>query len=1040
MYTIEQYTNDNISLVDSLVVKLGATAEQINRTIASRYGIKIDEDDPYSWRYYLNISGKKHITNERVEMIAIETDKAVELTREMLLRYPATLRELTLRGEYYMVLINKYPKDISYINGCLNPIDIDTAISAADGTILSYNHLLVDSNEYDLIDGIELYIKGFLNRWFIEDYAATDNLYISSVLGVLFSNLPNKVSNLRLQNINTNKVSRFHLEHFFRSRYDLWDEVSVLNDTSRMWLYKNLDYVIQNIGKHKTFTKLIDNVFESNKIGVGEIILDTAGISPTTGNDIHDPAYTKTSDNFVAKKLNSSYGLEHNNVYSLKNILSREYDTTLTENNPDLDFTHNHIQNRLIKNTQFAQKTKLLDINKFKESKMYDIDMFQFVLEYLATYSANNKYTPVYRYIDVTTNTTYNLTPYDGYLLILKNMFMLHKINDFKLDTLETSYILDTRRSFRSKAMNMYDDESFDLYHRILYDKYPVDTTGFYSVDEFGKYITECADFITTSWIYAANSENAVISANIRLIMERAVVKEKIDFKVDGVALTIDELLSSRDIEILMLGGYDHAGNISELLKIFTGVDIFKQDEITTITNKYVSLLTKLSSYTSQVTVLKDEITELDISYSHLAVLNAGVGFVNVLKAGVGGAMEEPKFKLYCLGNSYVDKVSSINMKRIPYSYDNKAVNNYGYAESIEESELEFNMIKPKMSIVITNRELPMFVPNYSMSANDFIPVLNTIEHRDHHPDYTGETDYKSLGIAIVDNGDDLTVSYNKPFVVVNDVKADFQMAVPFANFASNDFIPEVDKVSHLSLNADVSKTLNYSTLGYAVATDDEFTFDINKPIVSGSGMKAEPRMYFPAANFDSNNFNFETRVTDKNVYPEYTVTSKYIGIATQDILDDVSININKPNVSITSKGIFESTQAPGVATGNTFVTKLNHISHNDLVPETNIAKENIKNQLGYATVTEETDIEISDNRPAIHISGVSAYVNEDNPVTNFDGNDFISTAEDTNNGDGTVNDIKTIRNNEIITYVDDLHDSETILITTTPRMVIEMD
>ncbi len=48
-------------------------------------------------------------------------------------------------------------------------------------------------------------------------------------------------------------------------------QVNYLNNISKFWLYRNLDYIKHNIGKSKTLKLLIDNVFTPNSIGIAKL-------------------------------------------------------------------------------------------------------------------------------------------------------------------------------------------------------------------------------------------------------------------------------------------------------------------------------------------------------------------------------------------------------------------------------------------------------------------------------------------------------------------------------------------------------------------------------------------------------------------------------------------------------------------------------------------------------------------------------------------------------------------------------------------------
>lgn len=91
------------------------------------------EDLPKTWRYYLNISGEKHFSNDLVLITLKETNQEVELTKDLLLKYKDTRNELWKQDEFYKSIISKYPNETLYIHGCMFPSNLDDVIDAPPG-------------------------------------------------------------------------------------------------------------------------------------------------------------------------------------------------------------------------------------------------------------------------------------------------------------------------------------------------------------------------------------------------------------------------------------------------------------------------------------------------------------------------------------------------------------------------------------------------------------------------------------------------------------------------------------------------------------------------------------------------------------------------------------------------------------------------------------------------------------------------------------------------------------------------------------------
>lgn len=259
-----------LDLTKSIVFKLNVLPLAINKHLESRG--HVISSDPREWKYFLNISGVKHYTNNDVKITALEDGLEYSLTKELLEEHKYTREVLMSNGSYYSELTSKYPLDSEYIMGCINPIDIDYAISAPDGTVLGYFNHLVEPQEINLIDNISKYLKKEIYRWKIDKFLEFENLYVQTLLPILYLNLPSVILNQRLRNINTPYVHSYFMDIYFKSN-GLNDEVNYLNKKSRFWLYRNLDYIKHNIGKNDTLNKLIENVFNANNIGISKIDL-----------------------------------------------------------------------------------------------------------------------------------------------------------------------------------------------------------------------------------------------------------------------------------------------------------------------------------------------------------------------------------------------------------------------------------------------------------------------------------------------------------------------------------------------------------------------------------------------------------------------------------------------------------------------------------------------------------------------------------------------------------------------------------------------
>lgn len=261
----ELYKQKVYSLAKTLVIKSDAAAKAVN-TGLEQMGYYVDRFDPKTWKYYLNLSGVYHQTDSLMTVTSMDTREEIAFTKENLLIHRATAREYAYGSRYYNELLRRYPNQESLIIGILNPVNINTAIAAEDGTILQFDHTLVEDNEVSLIKRLETWIKGIMIRWNVADYSITDDLYVPAFLGVLYSQIPAKILNLRLDACHTNEVHSYHIREYLASNGKLENFLDFLTKKQALFLYRNIRYIHRNAGKAETFELLVKRILTERGI------------------------------------------------------------------------------------------------------------------------------------------------------------------------------------------------------------------------------------------------------------------------------------------------------------------------------------------------------------------------------------------------------------------------------------------------------------------------------------------------------------------------------------------------------------------------------------------------------------------------------------------------------------------------------------------------------------------------------------------------------------------------------------------------------
>jgi len=257
--TYDLYRQSCINLARSIILKSSETAAAINAEL-ELLGVEVDQTNPSTWKYYLNLSGQYHPFDTPMTVTSLDTLEIIAFTRESLEIHRSTAKAYTFNSDAYMSLLSRYPEQETLIRGIVNPVELEQSIPADDWDILFYNDDLVETNEADLITRIQLWIKRHMLRWHISDYTISDDLYLAAALGVLYSHLPNAIMNIRLDNAKTYKAHSYHVWTYLASNGGLSGYRESLTTAQALFLYRNIRYIYKNSGKTSTFRLLIQNL------------------------------------------------------------------------------------------------------------------------------------------------------------------------------------------------------------------------------------------------------------------------------------------------------------------------------------------------------------------------------------------------------------------------------------------------------------------------------------------------------------------------------------------------------------------------------------------------------------------------------------------------------------------------------------------------------------------------------------------------------------------------------------------------------------
>lgn len=275
----ELYRINCINLVESFIVKFSDEAYCNNKVIINAG--ELVEKDPTTWRYYLNLNGEYHYSNLVMEIFSLDTLETIKLDKDILKLHPKTFAAIKPGKRLHLELVKKYPTQLVLINGLTNPVDPSISIPATDGTILAYDKTLVEEQEHTLISTLNNKSIAIFGRWHIDTHLSIGVLYSTSFLVNYAKAMIDEVMVTRKELIRTNETHSYHIWRHLASNGRLERFRPYLNNKQVLWLYREIDHLVNNAGFSETLDALIENLLTAIGIRVYELSMsqDTLGIN-----------------------------------------------------------------------------------------------------------------------------------------------------------------------------------------------------------------------------------------------------------------------------------------------------------------------------------------------------------------------------------------------------------------------------------------------------------------------------------------------------------------------------------------------------------------------------------------------------------------------------------------------------------------------------------------------------------------------------------------------------------------------------------------
>lgn len=429
-YTL--YLQSIIDLVRSFVIVSKDIAIVINQSLMEN-GVNVNKENPTTWKYYMNLNGEYHPSDGApIKIISRDTYKEIEFTKKGIDGHPLTREAYKPHTEPFKQLIDEYPDKVILITGILFPIPINESIKAKNYSLLAWDDTLIEYNEHDLISDIQSQIDGYILRHHNPSYIEVDNLYLSSLMGVLYQWLIPIVLELRLSNCKTNKAHSFHIWSLLASYDNLDRRRYTLTKEQALYLYRNIDWITANVGSTIVFNDLT------------RVFMTASGL-PLYGYDIKHTD-EKLLDDLRYSSLASRYRVDE--AFEIANVTESKTIEDLVLNMVPSARDNKHIitksQNDVISGMEHSHRniypTKVLESEIVNGIENEEIELTELAINHWAAMSCTNRFTSTIELTHLPSNINSFFKTHDAlalfiYITSVALDHRLTEIPDFKVQT-----------------------------------------------------------------------------------------------------------------------------------------------------------------------------------------------------------------------------------------------------------------------------------------------------------------------------------------------------------------------------------------------------------------------------------------------------------------------------------------------------------------------------------------------------------------------------------------------------------------------------
>lgn len=698
------------TLAKTLVVKSEATADAINKDRAE-LGYVVNLADPTTWKYYLNVSGQYHVSDTPMTVISLDTLQTIAFTKENLLIHLATAREYTYDSRYYNDLLSRYPEQELLIAGILHPVDLNTAVAAADSTILWYDATLVEDNEENLIPTLQSWINSFMIRWDVPAYRLVDDLYAASQLGVMYLGLLQEILNIRLANCKTRFAHSYHIREYLASHGKLDVYVDNMTKKQMLWLYRNILYIQLNAGKQETFQTLTQNILTDRGLPlVGWSMRHNLANMPD--NLVPDVEFERDPLNYGV----DSAGTDTRTVSQL--LLA---ENGAARGNPRVESDAEGTITRQMQNSRSDRlQTKVLESAILDLTDASPFTLSDALLNHWLYFAKLGIYNAVITPDNPHTGGTYTFDMLDAFIVWLYSYNAARGVVLPNLPTIEAIHVRRIPMPGKAELLGLIDQTWIDpaLVDAAISGVAAV-PTHFISTAAFYQGVKQIHDGELYHRLLYATQEHYIARGQAEQMTQRFYR----DYTVDLGGDTYTSWFNARGLDIAGLTDLEHDLLATQILSLATGANLNVALSLKDMQAAMLAIMTQLSSYTVQYlqSINTDPIRVLDapvIRAGDTLVHSGDTTFVDALNIRVQDIHTRGKnFLALDLAESLVDY--SIRVRGHHTGYQDVALDWNMHGAS------EFRIRVPMTDIRVLSMSAPISQPeDISVTrTNDYVPL-----------------------------------------------------------------------------------------------------------------------------------------------------------------------------------------------------------------------------------------------------------------------------------------------------------------------------